>query len=169
MWRVKVNFIFIILNFIKTLKEIFNTSLRTQNCPESEFNEFKQRLKSAQNRSQLSAGINLETLNSISNGTNHIWTASQRNWVFVTNYDFLISISLTQCRRLLIFQTMNSVRWKNLSLIYQRFTPSGRKNIGIRKSEFVTKPWLKFFKFGLKVLKVIPARCLSSLGHKLRF
>ena len=34
---------------------------------------------------------------------------------------------------------MNSVRWKNLSLKYQRFTPSGGKNIGIRKSECVTK------------------------------
>ena len=34
---------------------------------------------------------------------------------------------------------MNSVRYKNLSLKYQRFTPSGGKNIGIRKSEFVTK------------------------------
>jgi len=28
---------------------------------------------------------------------------------------------------------------KNPSLKYQRFTPSGGKNIGIRKSEFVTK------------------------------
>ena len=34
---------------------------------------------------------------------------------------------------------MNSVRLKNLSLKYQRFTPSGGKNICIRKSEFVTK------------------------------
>ena len=28
---------------------------------------------------------------------------------------------------------------KNISLKYQRFTPSGGKNKGIRKSEFVTK------------------------------
>ena len=34
---------------------------------------------------------------------------------------------------------MNSVRWTNLSFKYQRFTPSGGKKIGIRKSEFVTK------------------------------
>ena len=34
---------------------------------------------------------------------------------------------------------MNSVKWKNPSLKYQRFTPSGGKNIGIGKSEFVTK------------------------------
>ena len=48
-------------------------------------------------------------------------------------------IFVIQCRRPLIFQTMNSVRWKNLSLKYQRITPSGGKNIGIRKSELVTK------------------------------
>ena len=48
-------------------------------------------------------------------------------------------IFVTQCGRPQIFQTMNSVRWKNLSLKYQRFAPSGGKNIGIRKSEFVTK------------------------------
>ena len=34
---------------------------------------------------------------------------------------------------------MNSVRSKNLSLKYQRFTPSGGKNMGVRKSEFDTK------------------------------
>ena len=35
---------------------------------------------------------------------------------------------------------MNSVRRKNISLKYQRFTtPSGGKNIEIRKLEFVTK------------------------------
>ena len=59
----------------------------------------------------------------------------QRNWVFGTNYDFLISISLQSNE---IFQTMNSVRQKNLSLKYKKFTPSGGKNIGIRKSAFVT-------------------------------
>ena len=37
---------------------------------------------------------------------------------------------------------MNSVRRKNLSLEYQRFTPSGGKNKGFRKSEFVTKAQL---------------------------
>ena len=40
--------------------------------PESEFNEFKPRLKSAKNRFQLSAGLNLEKLNQILSGTNHI-------------------------------------------------------------------------------------------------
>ena len=39
----------------------------------------------------------------------------------------------------LIFQTMNYVGSNNLSLKYQRFTTLGVKDIGIRKSEFVTK------------------------------
>ena len=39
---------------------------------ESEFHEFELRLKSTQNRFQLSAGLNLETLNTILSGTNHI-------------------------------------------------------------------------------------------------
>ena len=34
---------------------------------------------------------------------------------------------------------MNSVRSNNLSLKYQRVTPSGCKDIGIRKFEFVVK------------------------------
>ena len=41
-------------------------------CPVSEFNEFEPRLKSAQNRFQLSAGLNLVKLNTILSGTNHI-------------------------------------------------------------------------------------------------
>ena len=47
------------------------------NRSESEFNEFEPRLKSAKNRFQLSAGLNLDILNSILSGTNHIWAASQ--------------------------------------------------------------------------------------------
>ena len=42
------------------------------------------------------------------------------------------------CRILQIFQNMNSVRSNNLSL-YQRFTPSGCKYIGIRQPEFVAQ------------------------------
>ena len=45
--------------------------------PESEFNEFEPRLKSAKNQFRLSAGINLETLNKILSGTNHKRAASQ--------------------------------------------------------------------------------------------
>ena len=40
--------------------------------PVSEFNEFEPRLKSAKNRFQLNAGLNLEKLNTILSGTNHI-------------------------------------------------------------------------------------------------
>ena len=41
-----------------------------------EFNEFEPCLKSLKDRFQLSAGLNLETLNTILSGTNHIWAAS---------------------------------------------------------------------------------------------
>ena len=44
----------------------------------------------------------------------------------------------TQCRKPLIFQSMNYVGGNNLILKYQRFTSSGCKNLGIRKFEFVT-------------------------------
>ena len=45
----------------------------------------------------------------------------------------------TQCCRPLIFQTMNYVRLSNPSLKYQRFTPTGCRDIGIRKFDFVAK------------------------------
>ena len=38
----------------------------------SEFNESESRPKSTKNRFQLSAGLNLETINTILSGTNHI-------------------------------------------------------------------------------------------------
>ena len=44
----------------------------------SEFNEFKPRLKSPENRFQLSAGLNHEKLNTILSGTNHIWAVDSR-------------------------------------------------------------------------------------------
>ena len=40
--------------------------------PVFEFNEFEPRPQSAKNRFQLSAGLNLETLNTILSETNHI-------------------------------------------------------------------------------------------------
>ena len=40
--------------------------------PECEFNEFEPRLKSAKNRFQLGAGLNLETLNTILSVSNYI-------------------------------------------------------------------------------------------------
>ena len=45
----------------------------------------------------------------------------------------------TRFSRPLIFQTINSGRSNSLSLKYQRFTPSGCKDIGIRKCKFVAK------------------------------
>jgi len=41
---------------------------------------------------------------------------------------------------------MNSGRSNNLSLKYQRFTPSGREDIGIREFEFVAKTYLISFR-----------------------
>ena len=43
---------------------------------ESEFNELEPRIKSAENQFQLSAGLNLEKMNTILSGTSHIWAAS---------------------------------------------------------------------------------------------
>ena len=54
----------------RVLKGTVANPLNTQT--ESEFNEFKARLKSTKNRFQLSTGLNLETLNTIFNGTSHI-------------------------------------------------------------------------------------------------
>ena len=50
---------------------------------------------------------------------------------------------------------MNSVRCKNLSLKYQRFTPSGGKIIGIKKSEFVTKTSADRFEPNFQVLVAV--------------
>ena len=48
-------------------------------------------------------------------------------------------IFATRCCRPLIFQTMFFVRSNNLSLKYQRFTPLGYKDIGLRTFKFVAK------------------------------
>jgi len=45
---------------------------RFKKNPDSELNEFEPRLKSPKNWFQLNAGLNLETLNTILSGTNHI-------------------------------------------------------------------------------------------------
>ena len=50
--------------------------------PESKFNEFEQHLKSPKNRFQLSAGLNLETLNTILSETNHISLNSASGYIF---------------------------------------------------------------------------------------
>ena len=58
-------------------KTTFCVKVNLSGRPESDFNEFEPRLKSAKNRFQLRANLNLETLNTILSGTNHIWAASQ--------------------------------------------------------------------------------------------
>ena len=55
---------------------------------------------------------------------------------FLSQLKFLIFA--TRWRRNLILQTMNSVSSKCLSLKYQGFTPSGCKDIGIRRLQVVS-------------------------------
>ena len=62
------------INVYKILREL------VEQCPKSEFNEFEPRLKSAKNRFQLSAGLNLEKLNSILSGNNSLNSASEHIW-----------------------------------------------------------------------------------------
>ena len=49
-------------------------------------------------------------------------------------------IFTTRCRRTLIFQTKNDVKYNSLSLKYQKFTTSGWKDMGIK---FVAKTQFK--------------------------
>ena len=46
--------------------------ITTNNKPEAEFKEFELRFKSAKTRVKLSAGLNLETFDTILSGTNHL-------------------------------------------------------------------------------------------------
>ena len=55
------------------------TVSETRINPVFEFNEFKPRLKFTKNRFQLSVGLNLEKLNTILSGTNHIWLGRGSN------------------------------------------------------------------------------------------
>ena len=59
---------------------------------------------------------------------------------------------------------MNSVRRKNLSLKYQRCTPSGGNNIGSRKSEFVTKTQFLYLLTYKKFKNIILLLDNSSMG-----
>ena len=52
----------------------------------------------------------------------------------------------TRFPRPLIFQTINSARSNSLSLKYQRFTPSGCKDIGVRKFKFAAKTQFLYVK-----------------------
>ena len=62
-------------SFMKLLKQAGEWRVGSPNS-ETELNEFEPRLKSDKNRFQLSAGLNLETLNALLSGANHIWAAS---------------------------------------------------------------------------------------------
>jgi len=44
--------------------------------PKMEFKEFEPRFKSAKTRFKLSAGLNLETFDTILSGSNHIWATA---------------------------------------------------------------------------------------------
>ena len=61
-------------------------------------------------------------------GTTHL----PQNIKFLTPY-----IIATWCCRPLLFQTMNSFNTTSLFFKYQRFIPSGEKDKGVRKLEFV--------------------------------
>ena len=66
----------------------------------------------------------------------------------------------TQCRRSLIFQTMNAIRSNNVSLKYQRLTPLGCKDIGFTKTEFVAKT--QFLLMFLTVILYLPPLLLYN-------
>ena len=55
---------------------------------------------------------------------------------FKYSYPYILA---TQCHRPQIFQTISSVRSNNLSLKFQRFTPTGCRDIEMRKFEFAAK------------------------------
>ena len=61
----------------------------------------------------------------------------ERNWVFATNSDFLIPIYLQQ--NVVDLRYFNLWFLSDLSLKYQRFTPSGFTYIEILKYTFVAK------------------------------
>ena len=60
----------------------------------------------------------------------------------------------TQCRKPLIFQSMNYVGGNNLILKYQRFTSSGCKDTRITKIEFVTKTQFLFLYSKYKYISI---------------
>ena len=54
------------------LRPIFTSKKSLEPRPEMEFKEFEPRFKSAKTRFKFSAGLNLETFDTILSGTNHI-------------------------------------------------------------------------------------------------
>ena len=55
-----------------------------------------------------------------------------------------------------IFQSINSVRSNNLSLKYQRFTPSDCTEVGIRIFEFVTKTQILYKTLLVQLCDLVP-------------
>ena len=69
-----------LLSFLSTISwRRFHWFILSWDCNAcvSEFNKSKPRLKFPKNQFQLIAGLNLEKLNTILSGTNHIWAAAQ--------------------------------------------------------------------------------------------
>ena len=78
-------------------------------------------------------------------GTIKTWKRNTKELSFCHKLWFSIpNFIATQCRRPLIFQTMNDVISKNVSVKYQRCTSSGCRDTGIKKSEFVAKTKLLY-------------------------
>ena len=79
-----------------------------------------------------------------------------------------------RCFRPFISQTVNYVGPNNLSLKYKRFTPSGYKDIEIRKFEFVTKTqflwWItkKYLNYGGQIKLKFKFKRSGSTSDKLR-
>jgi len=67
-----------------------------------------------------------------------------------------------QCRKSLIFQSMNSVRSNSLSLKYQKFTPTDWKDMGIRNFVSVLSKLLNFQSLLIKRGDVIVSYCAKK-------
>ena len=67
---------FKVVSQLRVCKLILDTgklsSLLSSRCPEMEFKEFEPRFKSVKAQVKFSAGLNLETFDTILSGTNHI-------------------------------------------------------------------------------------------------
>ena len=63
----------------------------------------------------------------------------QRNWVFATNFDFIILITWQQNVADLLYLKLWIMLFKIISLKYKRFSPIVSKDIIIRKFVFVAK------------------------------
>ena len=74
------------------------------------------------------------------------------------SYPYILA---TQCRRSLIFQTFNSVKSKNLSLKYQRFIPTGCRDLEIRKFEVVAKTQFLYVTFLVQLYDLLSSSTVT--------